>query len=278
MKYICALVVWIFSLSVVAQSEKDKIPLTYQSTMIGIGSASLYDTYLSPLEYTGTNFSLLHERLYPTNLLQGKISMQHLFQINIASTENPAQNASEYKGNLHYDFGMFYRFRPVRKFRFFAGLQADGLLGGIYNLRNGNNPTAVQAAVNLNLSGMATYGFFIKKQPVNLRWQCTVPALGVLFSPEYGQSYYELAMDEDADLVHFASLHNQHRIDNIVSVELPFNRFTLKLAYENSYYDTQVNSLDTRIVSNTFFIGFSHLFYNVKGKKLNKEKYRYVLE
>ena len=34
-----------------------------QSTLVGVGKAFLYDTYLSPLRYEGITFSLMHDRI-----------------------------------------------------------------------------------------------------------------------------------------------------------------------------------------------------------------------
>jgi hypothetical protein len=172
---------------------------------------------------------------------------------------------------------MHYRFEPVHKLRFFAGMQGSGLLGFIYNTRNGNNPVSAKAHVNLNLSGMAVYQFQIKKQPIRLRYQASIPFVGVLFSPEFGQSYYEIGEGTDANLVYFSSFHNHLALRNLLSVELLFPSCTLRLAYMNRIYETRVNDLDTRIVSNSFYIGFSKNFFTVSGRQI-KNNYRHVFE
>jgi hypothetical protein len=40
-----------------------------RSTLYGVGVVNLYDTYLSPVEYTGTQARVMHERMRMTKLL-----------------------------------------------------------------------------------------------------------------------------------------------------------------------------------------------------------------
>jgi hypothetical protein len=246
--------------------------------MIGIGNMSTHDSYLSPLSYSGTTIGLVHEQMKMTGWWNGNVSAQHFFNIGLAQTKNPTETATNYVGNLEYGYGLYYRFRPVRKIQFFAGLQPDLFCGILSNTRNGNNPVSMKLNVNLNVSGMAAYQFRIKKQPVQLRYQVNIPVAGVLFSPEFGQSYYEIGLGEPSHLVHFASLHNQLVMRNLFSVELPFNRFTLRLGYMNWMYETQVNDLNTKISTNSVYIGISKNFHTVSGRKQTKNKYRSVFE
>ncbi|MDR2683699.1 MAG: DUF3316 domain-containing protein [Dysgonamonadaceae bacterium] len=259
-----------------AQSSPE-IPLTYESTMAGIGSTSIYDTYLSPLEYKGNHIGVILEQMNRSGLLNGRILAQHLFNLEIADTKNPSGTAGNYSGNLEYAYGLYYRFKPVDKIQFFAGMQADGLLGVIYNNRNGNNPVAGKVNLNLNVSGMVSYKFRIKKQPLQLRYQLNIPVAGCLFSPQFGQSYYEIGLGDHQRILHFASLHNQRIMRNLFSLELPLNSTIVRLSYMNGIYETRVNHLDTRIVSHSFYIGFSKNFY-VVHKKDNKKNYRHVFE
>ncbi|MDR2085825.1 MAG: DUF3316 domain-containing protein [Dysgonamonadaceae bacterium] len=272
--HILLLLFWGYIGGAVAQPSPE-IPLIYESDMVGIGSASVYDTYLSPLEYKGVNFGALYEQMEMTGWLSGRIVAQQLLFFELSTTENLTGTASNYAGNLEYSYGLYYRFKPVHRFRFFAGMQADALLGFIYNSRNGNNPATAKVNLNLNLSGMATYHFRIKRQPVQLRYQLNLPAIGSLFSPQFGQSYYEIGLGDGQPLFHLASFHNQRIINQLFSIELPLHSSILRLAYVNRLYETQINSLDTRTVSHSFYVGFSKNFYVVKGKE-NKKNYRYV--
>ncbi|MCL1938482.1 MAG: DUF3316 domain-containing protein [Candidatus Azobacteroides sp.] len=259
-----------------SQDEKE-ISLTYQSTMLGIGKTRIYDTYLSPLKYEGDNVGLIYERIKMTGLGKNHISAQHLLYMEVSDTKNPTETANNYTGSLEYAYGLHYRFKFKPRLQVFAGLQADGFIGMTYNSRNGNNPITAKVNLNMNLSGMAVYRFQIKQQAMLLRYQLNVPFAGVLFSPEFGQSYYEISEGFHKNLMHFASFHNQWVVRNLLSVELPFQWCTLKLAYMNWVYETRVNNLNTHIFSNSVYIGFSRNFFVVPGKQ-SKNNYRYVFE
>ncbi|MDH8701518.1 hypothetical protein M2138_000864 [Dysgonomonadaceae bacterium PH5-43] len=252
------------------EEQKDNLNMKYQSLMFSIGNSNIYDSYLSPLQYKGSTYGLAYESIKMTKLLQNKVSLQHLIDLNVANTYNPARNAKNYFASLDYRFGMHYRFNPMKDLFIFGGLQANGLIGGIYNTRNTNNPATAKAHINLNVSGLASYGFNVGKQPFLIRYQIDLPVMGGMFSPQFGQSYYEIYLDVDAQLYHFSSLHNHREIRNLLSLDIPLKHCTLRLSYSNWVYETEINDLNTKIISNSFCVGFSRNIFGVSGKKSKK--------
>ena len=261
----------------ISLSQDAPISLTYRATMLGYGTSSVYDSYLSPLKYTGDNVGLYYEQMKSTRLMNGNVSAQHLFNANYSWSGNNPGTASYYTGLVEYNYGLHYRFKPVEKWQFFTGIQAGGLLGFVYNTRNGNNPATGKAHANLSLSGIANYKLQIRKQPVRFRDQLGIPFVGVMYSPQYGESYYEIGLGDTKNLAHLSSFHNYLSVRNMLLAEIPFNSFTLRLAYSFSFYETRINDLDTRLISNTFCVGFSYNFFVVSGKQKNNN-YRYVFE
>jgi hypothetical protein len=257
---------------------QDAIPLTYQSTSLGYGTGNVYDSYLSPLKYSGKNVKLRHEQMKMTSWMNGNIAAQHLFNIDYSWSKNKTETASYYNGIINYNYGLFYRFNPAEKLQVFAGTQVDGLLGFIYNTRNGNNPATGKFHLNLNLSAIATYKLKIKSQPLFLKYQLSLPFTGIMYSPQFGQSYYEIGLGDNKDLVHFSSFHNYLAFRNNLSIEIPLNWITFRFDFVNSFYETRINDLDTQIYTNTFCVGISKNFYVVPGRKPNKNVYRHVFE
>jgi hypothetical protein len=260
------------------EAQEQALPVAYQSEAVGVGRAMLYDTYLSPLPYSGLNISILTENIKMSKWEQGRIGFQHLFLFDWTMALNPSQTAMTYSGLLNYDFGAFYRFRPAKHLQLFAGAQVDVLGGMLYNLRNSNNPINLKLHLNLNASGIAAYRFTIWKQLIQLRYQVNLPVAGMFFSPEYGQSYYEIGMGSSPVYLYYGNWSNQFIINNLLSVEVPINNFSLRLSYVNRFYETRINQLDTRIVSNTFYLGLSHYFHTVQSEKINPKKYRYAFD
>ena len=260
-------------------SQEDKpIELSYKSTVFGLGKANVYDTYLSPLNYSGDSYSLMEEYMKMTKLLGGNIAEQQLFHIDFSSTQNKAGNSINYTGLMEYNYGLFYRFTPISNLNIFAGSQANGLAGFVYNVRNSNNPVTAKAHLSLTLSGAASYNFKIKSQPVRLRYQISSPFAGLMFSPQYGQSYYEISLGDEGQLIYFSSYHNHLSLRNSFSIEIPLRFMTLRAMYVHSIYETFINNIDTRIHNNSLMIGFSEELFTVSGKKPVKGNYKRIFE
>ena len=223
-----------------------------QSTLFGVGSMRVTDTYLSPLEYSGISLSVLHERLNSSSLLNNKLVFQQQFFLQASSTNNPIGNAKTYFGNLDYQFIGFYPIIRQNSFRVYGGVGPDLALGGIYNIRNSNNPAQLKTSINLNAALLAFYQLKL----LTLRWQVSSPLVGVFFSPEYGHSYYEIfVLGNNKGTIHFGSPANQRGLRNYITADYPLGKITLRAGYLRNYYRTNINNLVTSISSHQFVIG-----------------------
>ncbi len=271
----------LFPFQLFSQEEKP-VNLSYRSTLIGGGLYNIYDTYLTPgneSKYNGWGIRVLSDHMKMTDLWDGNISTQQLIDIDFSSTRNKTETASDYSLFIDYSYGLHYHFRPLPKLRLLAGSNINPFLGAIYNTRNGNNPVSAKVNVNLSLSGMADYRFQIKNQPFTIRYQMDVPFIGCMFSPQQGESYYEISLGNHDNLVHFASFHNQFIMKNYFTIEMPLQPITLRLTYLNNLYNTNVGGIKTSIHSNTFLIGFVKEFFSIPGRKqINGNKYRRVFD
>lgn len=253
--------------SISLYAQEGTLKTTNQSILFGIGKSFLTDTYLSPLEYSGTTFSLLHDRIAPTRYFNKKLLLQQQFQLQVAITKNPSASASEYYGNVSYALNGFYPFVQASQLRLFAGGGWDAQLGGIYNVRNSNNPGSLKVATNFNLATMAIYNW----RKFTVRWQLSSPFLGMYFSPEYGHSYYEIFMlGNGKGTVHLGSFYNQLALKNYFTVDYPVKNITLRAGYLGNFYRTDVNELTTKIVSHQFMLGFVVESLNFGGKKIKE--------
>ncbi|GHT54610.1 hypothetical protein FACS189446_4650 [Bacteroidia bacterium] len=266
-----------YPFSCYSQEEKP-ISLTYQSSMVGMGTGHVYDSYLSPLKYSGLNIGLFYEQMRMIRLGNGNFSSQHQFFIDYSYTENKTKTASNQSGLLEYNYTMPYRFNLNENFQLFAGPQAGVLLGFIYNSRNGNNPATAKMNANAGLSGIAAYKLMIKSQPIRFRYQLSLPVVGTVYSPQFGESYYEIGMGNSDRLFYMSSFHNHLAFKNILSAEIPLNWCTIRAALVNSFYQTKINNLTTQWNSNTFYLGFSKNFYVVNGRKPDNGKHSSVFK
>lgn len=238
-----------------------------RATLYGAGFTNLLDTYLSPMEYTGPELRMMRESMRMTRLMDGKVSMQTLFQANVSLTENKATTGSELAGMVNWSYALHYQFRLTERFKVLAGPMLDLNGGFVYNMRNSNNPAQAKAYANLGASALLIYRFHLKQYPMIVRYQANVPLLGLMFSPEYGQSYYEIfSLKNGGRNVLFTSLHNQPSIRQLVTLDFPIRSVNLRLGYTCDIQQARVNHLKSHAWSHAFLLGFVKNFYLLKGK------------
>ena len=242
------------------QAQEDTLRTTRQvmrSTLYGIGHTNLLDTYLSPMEYTGPELRILRENIRNTKYMDSKVYRQSLFQANVSLTENKAGTGSEFTFLANWNLAYHYSFYKSGKWQLQVGPNLDLNGGMIYNMRNSNNPVNAKAYANLGASGMAIYRFKIKEHPFMLRYQLNVPLLGVMFSPEYGQPYYEMSIAKDfGKNIRFTSLHNQPSVRQFITLDFPIRNTTLRVGYVCDIQQAKVNHLKSHMWSHSFLIGF----------------------
>ena len=235
-----------------------------QSTLIGIGKTYLDDSYLSPLTYDGLAISLIHDRLNGTRLFHEKLLMQNQFKIETGFTKNPSSSSSEYWGNLDYNLNGFYPLLRDKNLNLYGGAGVKANLGGIYNIRNTNNPGSLKVSTNLSLSAMTIYRLSL----FTFRWQVTLPFVGMFFSPEYGHSYYEIfKLGNNQGTIHLGSFHNQPMLNSYFTIDIPISNFTIRTGYLWDYYGSDVNQLVTKIETHQFVIGLAFESFIFGGKR-----------
>ena len=255
------------------ENNEDKPWSVNEATLFGVGGYNIKDTYLSPLKYSGWGMRILNERMKMTRLSDYRISRQQFINVDFAFTRNPAETASSFAGFVDYSLGYHYHFQPQPALKLLAGASVRVLGGFIYNTRNGNNPASAKVETDLNLSAMAIYKFQVNNYPFALRYQIEIPVAGVMFSPHYGQSYYEIFnLGNSEGVVLFSSLHNKFAMRNFLTADFPVGNFTIRAGYLNTFTKTDVNGIQSHVVSNSFLIGFVKEFIAFGGKRLKQTK------
>ncbi|MCD7937722.1 MAG: DUF3316 domain-containing protein [Tannerellaceae bacterium] len=257
-----------------SQEEKQDTPYSVnEGTMFGLGSSHVKDTYLSPFTYSGWGFRILNERMKIISAGDGRISRQQLINVDITSTQNPAENVNDFGGFVDYSLGFHYRFNLTPSFRLMTGASGHIMGGFLYNTRNSNNPLSAKVDLDLNLSAIIMHYTRIKETPLILRYQIDAPIAGVFFSPDYGESYYEIFNTGNlGHTIAFNSFHNKFALKNYLTVDILCKGFTLRTGYLNSIYYTDNNNTQTRIISNTFLVGWVKEFVALGGKRNKKRQ------
>ena len=252
--------------------------LVTRSTLYGLGYTNVYDTYLSPQEYTGIEGRVAHESLRRVSWFQKRKAAevptsrlwvrQSWFEGNVGYTHNRADNNNTLSALVHWTYALMHPWQPAPGLRLLAGpaLDIDG--GFVYNMRNGNNPAQARAYLNLGATGMAVYDTRILRRRVSLRYQLTVPLVGLMFSPHYGQSYYEIfSLGNTGGIVNFTSLHNQPALRQTLMADIPFRRMKLRVAYVCDIQQSRLHQIETHTYSHVFMLGFVRELYLFPPKR-----------
>lgn len=226
---------------------------------VEIGSSHLVDTYLTPLKYQGISTALSYERMQAMKFSPRTWIMQLRGRLGLNRGENPAKNAAMWDLDLELSWGMMRRFsvESVPGLRLMAGGATGIDVGALYLARNGNNPVSAKAAWTVGLTGAAVYNFKIRRLPVCLRYQPTLPLTGVFFSPDYGELYYEIYLGNHSGLAHAAWWGNYFRLDNLLTADLRFGGTNLRVAYHGDILSTKVNNIVSRRFIHALSIGVS---------------------
>ncbi len=226
------------------------------STLFGVGFSNQLDTYLSPMEYSGFQLSFLASRERMTRWADGNISFQSQLQGAFSHTKNPAHTATAWGGRLAYDAGWHYHWQLSDRLSLKAGGLVGADLGFLYIARNSNNPAQGRFGVDISASAGGKYRFKIKKLPVQINYQADLPVIGCMFSPQFGQSYYDISQGSRDHNVCFSHPGNAFCFRQLLTFDLEFKRASLRFGYMGDIRQSHVNSIRMHDINHSFMIGY----------------------
>ena len=247
------------------------------STMAGGGFSSIYDTYLSPYAYTGSNVHLIRETQRqlqrPWLHIEG-LTLQTLLDVDASFVKSPARNVNEIAGGVRYSIAGLYELPffktetdAAQTWEVHVGPMLSGYLGGIYNTRNGNNPAQAKADLMVDITAMGKFHFQVGKRLCTARYQFAIPLFGLAFSPNYGQSYYEAFTLEKKDhnvvFAHFANMPSMRHLLTLDVPIRPSSRTTLRIGYAGEFMQSTFNNLRYHSYTHSFMIGLTQSFHRL---------------
>lgn len=275
MNKVLPLLLFLCPLSALSQTPEDTIPAPAdtgrqaiechfpaviqprRATMIGIGATEFLDTYLSAEKHRGTEVRFLSHSTRTTRW--ERISQVLIHQGQAATAHNRADNGQEIGGQYNLQYALRYNWlRYIGGGTLFvdAGAGADLCLGFLYNTRNGNNPAQARMSLNIGPSASATYAFNIRKAPMHLRYGIQMPLVGLMFSPNYGQSYYEIFNkgNYDHNIVP-TTIASTPSLRHLLSLDFKAGRSFVRIGYLGDYQQARVNGLKYHQYTHLLMIG-----------------------
>lgn len=228
--------------------------------MIGLGGVQILDTYLSPEVYTGTEF------LYNSHTVREKDgsclvhTLQH--QGSFSYSNNRADNSNYVAGAYSFTYGLHYKWAFLGgRMNVRAGAQAEVYAGFLYNTRNGNNPAQARLSLNVSPSAAVSYRFRIWNVPFCAQYEASAPLVGVMFSPNYGQSYYEIFTQGNYDHnIVPTTFGSTPCLRNMLTLDFTLKRTTLRIGWLGDFRQAKVNNLKYHEYSNMLVLGLVRHF------------------
>lgn len=235
---------------------------------IGVGVNHILDTYLSNEEYRGLELRFISQTMREREHSLWTTMVMH--QAAVSYTHNTVRNGNEWYGICNFQWGLY------RKTAFFGnkltlryGDLIDTSIGVIYNMRNSNNPAQALVDFNISPSVILNYKFKIANRlPFALTYYASAPLIGIMFSPNYGQSYYEIFSQGNYDHnAVFTTPFNKPSLRHILSLDFMLAKAQFRLSYIGNYLQWNVNNIKSHSYSSVFTIGVVKHFKFLKIKQ-----------
>lgn len=231
-----------------ASAQDVQTPRSTTRLLCDVGSYNVLDTYLSPYSYKGGKFGVTLEKVY-----NHTVHRTHLF---FGSLQNPAKNVDEYDMGLSYSLAHHFTLLHTDSWTVKAGPMGQVRLGCLYNDRNGNNPAQAKASLMAHASAAATYSFDLLGKRLAVEGTVDFPLIGLAYSPQFGQSYYEefVGGHYDHNCV-VAHTFNTPSVEYRLLVDIPVKKTSLYLGYNGYVYQTTYNHLRYHAYAHSLLVG-----------------------
>lgn len=222
-----------------------------------VGGTNILDTYLSPEEYTGGEYKVLFDIQMPRG------EWTHVFrnEASLSLVKNRTKTASEIAGMYRFRYALEHDLNlvNVENLTVRVGGHATANVGFLYNTRNGNNPAQGRLGLHVGPIAQADYGFQMFRKRFVAHYEASVPLVGLMFSPNYGQSYYEIFSRKNYD--HNCvptTIFSTPSFRQQLSLDIPIGKKTVCIGYVGDYDQYKVNNLKYHNYTHSLLIGYRY--------------------
>lgn len=231
---------------------------------LAAGSASVLDTYLTPVRYSGWDIALRYEHSQATGFAPQRWVRRLTVGADYANVHNPNRTGNRlHVLDLSGEWALMRRWRPRPCWQFTLGPMIDADGGAVYNPAGSNNVVSVRARVGVGAAATASLATRMARRPLTLTAAVSLPVLGVWFSPDGDESYYEMYVGNRRHLAHLAWWGNRFDAGVGVTADWRLGGTVLRLAYRARFETSACRGLDTRLMRHTVGIGLGGDFVSL---------------
>ena len=241
--------------------------IAVKSSQYGVTLFNNLDTYLSDYKFTGLGIHYSHETI--RNAKTGGYKWKYQRFLNADIGYGIQQYNLQYTALLNYSWSGYHPFEIIPQLQLLAGVQILLEGGALYVPGNGNSPVAAKIRTAVAASGMAIYRFNVLRGEWIARYQADIPIAGVMFAPQYGQSYYEIfGLGHCGGIVSFSYPGNAPSWRHLLTLDIPLRcghrSTTLRIGYSADLYQSDINEIQCHIYRHAFTVGFAKTIFNIK--------------
>lgn len=262
------------AMAATAQDTVDAVRPVLSMFTLDAGSASLLDTYLSPITYHGSNFRLGYEHFQATGFRPLTWTRQLEAGIDYNYVKNPAGNHDRHALMGEFRWAMMHRWQPVltERLQLMAGPMTQFRGGIIYAPINSNNVVSVKLHWAVGLQLMTVYNTSLLGRQLSVRYQASLPVVGAFFSPDYDEAYYEIYLGNHEGLAHVGWWGNRFDLANYVTADWRLGGTILRLGYRGRIETSWVNRINTHIFTHSLVLGIGGEFLSLSpSKRLSRQ-------
>ena len=239
----------------------------------GVGSMNSCDTYLSDQYYYGSGLYYGHENL---RYAQTSTYMwKYRTDFNALLGTATCYDSYQYTLMLDRTWSGYHTFNKSKNCDILVGPIIEVAGGAIYMPTNSNNPVSAKLRTSLGVSGMLLLRYPMRTKSLTIRMQLDIALIGAAFSPEYGESYYEIfGLGNYDNTIHFTHLGNSSSWKFTAAVDIPLGKKqknVLRLSLSMKNYYSKINELETSQWGTPLSLGFVKTLYKIKGKNHLKQ-------
>ncbi len=222
------------------------------------GRGSESDTYLSPLKYSGPRLSLTGQWRKTLTRRCPDVAMQFDAAADCGGGVPPGRGGHIlYSLSATVAWSALYTFRPLPSLTLMAGGGPSATGGVLYLPSNSNNPADAIARADMMIRLQGGWRTHLWKLPVRIVEQVALPLCGVMFAPQYGETYWEISLGNHHGLSHFRHWGSDFALDNLLAIDLGLGRNTLRLGWRFRLEASYAGHNDRQTLVNAFVIGLS---------------------
>lgn len=230
-----------------------------RATLLAVGHTQLLDTYLSQEEMEGTEVRFLSHTLKDKPQRPFSRLTNHQLIASTARARGEGSTLLTALYTLHH--GLLWRKKLLPQLTMRLGLQAEATIGVMYNTSNSNNPAQARLSLAVAPAALFRWQVLEGKTPLALQYEASSPLLGLAFSPNYGQSYYEIFSKGDYDHnIVLTSPINAPQWQHTLTADWTFKGVTLRVGYLGDVRQWKANGLKYHHYTHAIVLGWVHHF------------------